>query len=345
MMAQWCHICRTFKPEYERCKALAAAVGIEVEFAMVNAEDEEALKDRFELEYYPTFRLFKDGLLETMSGGAPLTGEGVIAGLNQALGRPATTFARLLTDLDEARAWLFNRGRPDLSMASAVVGYFPPGVTDAAATAAFEGAAATLSGSLRFARISSPDLIESFKMPLDRVSLVLFKDFDEGKEVYTGELTAAALEAWTFVRNRPLATVMGTHNIRKLQTEVPVVVHVFTNTRGVEEGRSKSAYLSAMRSVAVDIEAAGLAARGQVIFTLVDGEKYPNWMEVFGLEPSELPAFAIADTKNSLFYSVPGVQGTLPTDTELPEINSIVLHDLVQRYYAGLLVAQPSSQA
>jgi protein disulfide-isomerase A1 len=338
---QWCHVCRTFKAEYERCKGLAAASGLEVEFAMINAEDEDELKQRFNLDFYPSFKLFRDGLLEDNTGGAPLTGEGVIAGLNQALGRPRSTFARSLSTVDEARSWLFNRGRPDLSMLTTVVGFFPPGVTDEAALATFEGAAESLSGKLRFARMDSVDLITAFSMPLDRVSLVLYKDFDEGKEVYTGELTPEDLQAWTYVRNRPLATVMNTHNIRQLQTEVPAVVHVFTNTRGAEEGRSKLAYLSALRAVGMDVEAEGLCARGQIIYTLVDGEKYPNWMEVFGLDPSELPAFAVANTKDSLFYSVPGVQGTLPTDTELPEINSAALHDMVQRYFSGLLVPQP----
>lgn len=310
----------------------------------MNCEEEEVLQERYDVSVYPTFKLFRDGMLEEIGGGAPLTGEGVIAGLRQYLGLPTSSFARELSSLSEARDWLFNRGRSDLSMRSAVMGFFPPGVEDEASLAAFENAAAALSSALRFGRVTQTETIETFHLPLDKVSLVLYKDYDEGKEVYAGELTGEALAAWATVRNKPLATRMDVHNIRSLQRDVPVIVHVFTNERGYEEMRSYNTYLEAMRTVGRSLEAAGLTHRGNIVFTLVNAEKRPQWMEAFGLPPTNLPAVALADNKNDALYALTAVPvaGTLPTDEDVPELDVAAITQFCESFYAGLLTPVPA---
>lgn len=345
-MLQWCDTCRTFKREYERCKGIAAAANLSVEFAMVNSEDEETLKDRYEINFYPSFKLFKDGMLEDIgSGTTPLTGEGVIAGLRQAMGLPATTFARQLSGLDETRDWLFYRGRADLSMKSALMGFFPPASASSPQYAAFneifESGAAALSGTIRFGRVTDPEVVELFNLPLDAPSLVLYKDYDEGKEVYTGEAEISSFVRWAVTRNKAIALPVDTHNLRQLQRDTPVIVHVFVNERGYEEAKSRAEYLNLMRSVGKDLEAEGLVTRGQIVFTLVNAEKHPHWMDTFGLDRKQIPGVGLADNKNKAFYGLPGVQGTLPTDAALPELNTPAILDFVQRYYSGLLAPVP----
>lgn len=72
---QWCDVCRTFKSEYSRVKELALAGNVSVEIAAVNAEDERELMARFGVNFFPTFKVFRDGMLEDIGAGmAPLTG-------------------------------------------------------------------------------------------------------------------------------------------------------------------------------------------------------------------------------------------------------------------------------
>lgn len=264
----------------------------------------------------------------------------MVAGLRQYLGLPPSTFARTLTSVEETLDWLFYRGRADLSMASALMGFFPPGQLTgeaAIASAAFEEACKLVSATLRCGKVNSVEVLEALSLPTDTASIVLYKDFDEGKEVYGGEKVGKALAAWTAIRNKPIALTVDTHNLRRLQKDVPVIVHVFVDERGVEEVRSKNAYLTAMRSVGRDLEAAGLVTRGQIVFALTNGVKHPNWAEAFGLDATALPAVGIVDNTNGAMYGMPGVQGTLPTDDEAPELYAPAITEFATRFYSGLL--------
>ncbi len=59
---------------------------------------------------------------------------------------------------------------------------------------------------MRFAVVTGEDVIEGYGMPANAVSLALYKNYDEGKEVYTGAL--ADLPAWLLARSEPAVRAM-----------------------------------------------------------------------------------------------------------------------------------------
>ena len=70
-----------------------------------------------------------------------------------------------------------------------------------------QAAGVQLLGKMRFAIVRSEEVVAAYNMPKDSVSLALYKDFDEGKEIYPGSVTGSDLAAWLRTRIEPIATV------------------------------------------------------------------------------------------------------------------------------------------
>ena len=275
-----CPICRAFAPEMDRTVDIAKALGMDVQFAKVNCDDEVDLNDRFHVSLYPTLTAFVPSAVKA-----------------------APESASTLTVVDDA--------------ASALV------------------------GKLRFAVVESDEVIDAFKLPTDSVTLVLYKDFDEGREVYAGALTAADLTAWLSVRSRPIAQTVTPQNIRKLQaTANAFILHAFVGERGVEDGGHRVALLNDLRTVGKALEAEGLAVRGSYALTLVNGEAQKSWKTPFHLLDTPMPSVGLVVPATNTFYTLPGAVGTLGGDDDKPTLDTAAITKFVKDFLAGSLTPE-----
>ena len=318
---------------------------MDVQFAKVNCDDEVDLNDRFHVSLYPTFKFFKAGVAVAEFEGSPMTGEGVVAQLRRVMDLPPSSHARKLTSLEETTAWLFDRSRADFSIQTTLTAFVPSAVKaapeSASTLAVVDDAASALVGKLRFAVVESDEVIDAFKLPTDSVTLVLYKDFDEGREVYAGALTAADLTTWLSVRSRPIAQTVTPQNIRKLQaTANAFILHAFVGERGVEDGGHRVALLNDLRTVGKALEAEGLAVRGSYALTLVNGEAQKSWKTPFHLLDTPMPSVGLVVPSTNTFYTLPGAVGTLGGDDDKPTLDTAAITKFVKDFLAGSLTPE-----
>lgn len=317
-------------------------------FAHVDLEYSPELDERFGIDIYPTFKLFRDGLPEPLgSGAAPKTAAAIVAAARDTLGLSPTSYAQEVRGTDDFLSWLFFRGWSDLSFQTTVVGFFPDAPanpSDAKAMrAAFDAAAKTMVGTMRFGVTSDPDIFKLSDVAADAPSVVLYKAYDEGKEFFTGAPDADAIVAWAEERSHPLAIVIDASVLRKWQNSVDVLVHLFVDERGTQEPRSKLEFLSSLRTVAHRLEDAGLLARGKALFTAVDAEKHKAWLKGFRLEDMPLPSLGLVDTVTDRFYAMKAPVGELGTVGEVdPEDKTVgdsptVDVDAITEFIKGVL--------
>jgi protein disulfide-isomerase A1 len=262
---QGCEVCRTFYDEYRRVPALAQALNMTVVFAKVNCDDEEDLQRRFEVTMYPTFKVFRRGIMQDGGEGSPLTGEATLAALRTTLGLSPSSYARSLTSPTECVEWLFNRARGDFSILTTLVGAFPAdveppaGVTATELRQVFEDAAKLLAGNIRAAVVTDGAVADALRIPRNK-PLVLYKDFDEGKEFFAGPWTAQAIAEWARVRNRPIAALVHRQNVRKMQRTVDFMLHVFVQQGSADDMRHKNVLLQQLRGIGERLVRAALCA-------------------------------------------------------------------------------------
>ncbi len=152
--------------------------------ATVNAE----LAERFKVKGYPTLKFFINAHPIEYNGGR--VADEIVNWLKKKTGPPAVTL-ETVEDLKKLR------DKNDV----VVVGYFKSLENNKALGVFNEVAQA--SDSVVFAIASQQELFDDAQLSEDNV--VLYKNFDEGKNEYSGEITAEALKA--FVHSNQLALV------------------------------------------------------------------------------------------------------------------------------------------
>jgi thiol-disulfide isomerase/thioredoxin len=337
-----CPICRAFAPEMERAVQLAQGHGMDVQFGKVNCDDERTLNDRFAVTLYPTLAVFKAGVQVGSFEGCPMTGEAVVAEVRRILKLSPVPHARELTTVEETTTWLFDRSRSDFSIQTTLVAFVPTVPTDGASVmAAFDASAAELVGKIRFAVVRSSEVLTTFNLATTSITLVLYKDFDEGREVYTGPATASNLTSWVLSRSKPIAQVINPHNIRRVQQSAKFILHVFVDERGVEDGSFRVLYLDALRTAGKALEANGLVTRGNYSLSIVNTDSQRSWLTPFHLKDAPLPSMGLMEVGTDKFYKFEGVVGTLGDDDNKPTLRAADVLQFVRAYLSGLMAPVP----
>jgi protein disulfide-isomerase A1 len=341
-----CGYCRSFGPEYERAIVLGQRLGMTTVWHRVNCDDHPELYVSEEITMFPTFKFYVAGEKVGQYVGTPLLGEGLLFEARQALGLPPSPAYRELGDALEAGQWLFDRARSDFSFLTTAVAFVPAALAGtpaaAAVLAALDGAGVQLLGKVRTAVVRADALVTAYRMPSDAVSVALYKDFDEGKEVYSGEVTADALAAWLRVRSEPIAVVADGYNVRRLQSKGAFLLHLFTNQRGVEDGPHRVVALNALRAAGKALEANGLLNRGEYVLTIVDAEKHASWLKPFYLDGGALPSMGLLKVSTNQFFSYQGTDlGALGSDDAVPVVNAEAVVSFVRAFLSGLLRPLP----
>merc|ERR1712180_532950 len=163
--APWCGHCKALAPEYAKAAGILAEKESKIVLAKVDATEEGAVAEKFEVRGYPTLKFFRNGKATEYGGGR--TADTIVSWLEKKTGPPALAVA----SVEEATAFVAGKD-------VAVIGVFADQTTDAAK--AFLAAAANIDD-IPFAITSSAEVAAEHK--IEGEAVLLLKTFDDGRAV------------------------------------------------------------------------------------------------------------------------------------------------------------------
>jgi len=304
--APWCGHCKSLAPEYSAAAKQLADANSEVKLGKVDATEQSQLAEKFEVRGYPTLKFFKNGKDTEYTGGR--TADTIVAWLEKKTGPAAKTLA----DVEAAKAFIAEND-------VAVIGFFADLESEAAKT--YLAAAGNLDD-YPFGIASEAAVLAEYKTD----AVVLFKNFDEGRNDFDGEMTEEAIAAFITANSLPLVIDFNQDSAQKIFSgEVKSHLLLFVSASADEY----PATLEIAKGIATD-------HKGQMLFVTIntDEEDHKRIMEFFGLEESELPSMRIIKLEEDM-------SKFRPDSTELSDAN---IRSFVTAYLAGELKAHLMSE-
>ena len=285
-------------PEYAKAAGILAEKDSSIKLAKLDATEEGKVAEKFEVRGYPTLKFFKNGKDQEYTGGR--TADTIVTWLEKKTGPAAKT----LESLEDVKAFIADN---DI----AIIGFFKDGPSEAFI------AAADGMDDYPFAITTVDAVAEEYKVEGDGV--VLFKNFDEGRNDFEGEVTEEAITKFVSGNALPLVVEFSQETAQKIFSgEIKSHLLLFVSAAAEDY------------STKVDI-AKGIAKdhKGEMLFVTIntDEEDHKRIMEFFGLEESELPSMRIIKLEEDM-------SKFKPSSTELSDSN---IREFVKQYLAGEL--------
>merc|ERR1719228_515911 len=283
--APWCGHCKALAPEYAKAAGVLAEKESPIKLGKVDATEESKLAEKFDVRGYPTLKFFKNGKDIEYNGGR--TADTIVTWLEKKTGPAAKT----LENIEDAKAFIEAN---DI----AVIGFFKD--LESSDAKAFLGAAGNMDG-YPFAISSEAGVLEEYKV--EGSGIVLFKNFDEGRNDFEGEVTEEAVASFVSGNALPLVVEFNQETAQKIFS-----------------GEIKSHLLLFVSASAEDYSA-------KVEIAKAIAKDHKRIMEFFGLEESELPSMRIIKLEEDM-------SKFKPESTELSDEN---IRAFVKQYLAGEL--------
>ncbi|CAL8331865.1 unnamed protein product [Merluccius merluccius] len=283
--APWCGHCQALEPVYAEAAAKLKEAGLgAIRLAKVEATEEKELAQEFDVDGFPTLKLFVGGDREKH---VDFTGKRTAEGMVQWMLRRAGPGAAVL-ETPDAAAELLNTHN------ITVVGFFNNLESEEAKvfTEVFLHMV-----DVEFAMTTSPAVLEKYEVKAS--SVVLFKKFDDGRADYTlpedGKLDRD--ELITFIKNNSLELVIpfSEQNADKIFGS-SVRTHSLLFFNSTVEGHA--ALLEEYRTVAKEF-------KGKVLFVTIDViASISHVLKYFGLSEDDIPTARIINTDLVKKYAI-----------------------------------------
>jgi protein disulfide isomerase len=258
--APWCGHCKKLAPEWEKA---ASEVKGQAVLAKVDATVETKMAEKYEIQGYPTIKVFREGQLAgDYSGGR--TAEAIVSYVKNNLG-PAVSL------LSDASSLASLKEENTLS----VVGFTANAET--AVGKVLHRVASILRNDFKFGMVTDATLAAGEAME----TIVVFKSFDEGRHVYDGPLEPAALEKFistTSVRN---FDEIGPDNYRSYVALGKPIGWLFMRPSNADDV-----------AIRESIEPLGAEFKDGVAMVWIDADKYSGMAERMAIDG--FPGFVIA---------------------------------------------------
>jgi len=297
--APWCGHCKALAPEYAKAAGILAEKGSSIALAKVDATEEPKIAEQFEVRGYPTLKFFRNGKDTEYNGGR--TADTIVTWLEKKTGPPAKTLATV----EEAKAFVAEN---DI----AVIGFFD--TVDSDGAKAFLAAAGNMDD-YPFGITTEAAVLAEYKA----AGVVIFKNFDEGRNDLEGEVTEESVAAFVAGNSLPLVVDFSQDTAQKIFSgEIKSHLLLFMSAAAEDH----AAKVEMARGIAKDY-------KGQMLFVTIntDEEDHKRIMEFFGMEESELPSMRIIKLEEDM-------SKFKPTSTELSDSN---IRAFVKSYLAGEL--------
>lgn len=296
--APWCGHCKALAPEYAKAAKALKDDGSPIRLAKVDATEETALGERFEVRGYPTLKFFRNGKPSDYKGGR--TSEEIISWLQKRTGPAAMTVdkvetVKLMTEKDDVF----------------VVGFFKDQESEAAK--AFTEVAGDMDD-VQFGITSENDVFSEYEISGDAV--VLFKNFDDGRADLTDNLDSATSLKQFIVANRlPLVTEFTQESASKIfGGDVKNHILLFVS----KKSDSFQSHFDVFKVVAQKF-------KGKVLFIYLNTDEEDNGrvLEFFGLKVSECPTIRYIHLGDDMVKFKPD-SGDITTDAVTSFVESIL---------------------
>jgi len=282
-----------------KAAGILAEKGSPIALAKLDATEEPKIAEQFEVRGYPTLKFFRNGNDTEYNGGR--TADTIVSWLEKKTGPAAKTLATV----DEAKAFVADN---DI----AIIGFFDSVDSDGAK--AFLAAAGSMDD-FPFAITSEAAVLAEYKA----AGVVIFKNFDEGRNDMEGEVTEESVTAFVAGNSLPLVVDFSQDTAQKIFSG-EIKSHLLLFMSGVAEDHAAKVEIA--RGIAKDY-------KGQMLFVTIntDEEDHKRIMEFFGMEESELPSMRIIKLEEDM-------SKFKPASTELSDSN---IRAFVKSYLAGEL--------
>ncbi|KAF9909676.1 protein disulfide-isomerase precursor [Lobosporangium transversale] len=252
--APWCGHCKALAPEYEIAATQLKEVGIPV--AKVDCTVETDVCKDHGVQGYPTIMVFRDG--QPTSYGGPRKADGLVSFMKK---KSLPAVSEITTD---------KLAEFSTSDKVVIVGVLPK---DSKKRATLEKVAKAYSDDFIFGVIEeNPDIKGE--------GIVLYKKFDEGKNLLEGDFTEESLTEFIKTYSVPIMDEIGPDNYASyMESGLPLAYYFFSN----EEQRTK---------YSADLEAVAKELKGKMNFVYIDATKFGAHAVNLNLKES-WPAFGI----------------------------------------------------
>ncbi|XP_033330377.1 protein disulfide isomerase [Megalopta genalis] len=301
--APWCKHCKDLAPEYAKAAKKLQEINSPVKLAKIDATVETELAEKHNVNGYPTLKFVRRGLFIQYTG--TRNADDIVYWVTLKIGPPAKD----LTTVDEAKSFLEAHN-------VAIVGFFKDQESDDAKE--FINAA-SLNGDYAFGITSNEEVVKEYDTEYGKV--ILFKKFDDGKDEFTGELTAEALQNFIYVYSLPLVVEFNQTTASKIFRGH--IKHHLLLCLNKEAGHYDK-YVDMMKEPAKTF-------RGKVLFVTVDTVEadHERILEYFGLKKSEVPAMRIIELEKSIIKYKPE-KPELSTENVVEFVNAFLDNKLKQ---------------
>jgi protein disulfide-isomerase A1 len=274
--APWCGHCKHLEPEYQKAATMLKEKEVPVKLAKVdaNAEENAELRTRFQIQGFPTIKLFRDGAISDYQGERNAD---AIASFMKKQSQPPST---PLTSVDHATAFKD-------SDKVVVIGFFDN--KDSAEYNTFTQVSKQLRDAYTFAEVVGDAAINKALGVEKTPTVVLFKKFDEGRN---GLESFDNLAAFIQTHSVPLIDEIGPHNFKLYVESGLPLAYLFVDL--TQEGQ-KDENLAHVHALATE-------TKGKLNWVIIDWSKYAKHSERLGLSGKVVPSLAIEHVTEGFHY-------------------------------------------
>ncbi|KAF5864430.1 protein disulfide-isomerase precursor [Aspergillus alliaceus] len=269
--APWCGHCKALAPKYEEAATELKEKNIPLVKIDCTAE-EDICRDQG-VEGYPTLKIFRGHDSVKPYQGARQTEAIVSYMVKQSLPAVSAVTAENIEEIKTMDKIV-------------VIGYIPS--DDQAANDIFTTFAESQRDNYLFAMTNDAAIAkaEGAKQP----SIILYKDFDERKAIYDGEIEQDALLSWVKTASTPLVGELGPETYSGYITAGIPLAYIFSETK---EEREK---------FAEEFKPVAEKHKGAINIVTIDAKMFGAHAGNLNLDPSKFPAFAIQDPEKNAKY-------------------------------------------
>jgi len=299
--APWCGHCQALAPEYEKAAKTLAEQKSGTKLAKVDATKETNIAEQFDIEGYPTLKLFKNKNPSEYNGGRDA--DGILKWLEKKSGPQwkVVDGGALMNfkDKEEALVVAFMK---DLDSKDATV---------------FKEVADSFD-ELNFYFVTDPAVMKQYYQ--QDGSIVLMKNFDDEKDaIFTEKIERESLLKFVKTQSVPLIWEFTQENADKIFSS-DIAIH-FLLISDKNDGKYNDR-MEEMKTVAKE-------HRGKIIFVHlhVEEEEAPDVMEFLGISKESCPTFVIFEIEASSKY--------LPAKENAQLITAENLNTFITDYFEG----------
>ncbi|RAK83386.1 protein disulfide isomerase [Aspergillus costaricaensis CBS 115574] len=269
--APWCGHCKALAPKYEEAATELKAKNIPL--VKVDCTAEEDLCRSQGVEGYPTLKIFRGVDSSKPYQGARQTESIVSYMIKQSL--PAVSSVNE-ENLEEIKTM-------DKIV---VIGYIPS--DDQKTYKAFEKYAESQRDNYLFA--ATDDAAIAKKEGVEQPSIVLYKDFDEKKAIYDGEIEQEAIHNWVKSASTPLVGEIGPETYSGYIGAGIPLAYIFAETKEEREKYTE------------DFKPIAQKHKGAINIATIDAKMFGAHAGNLNLDSQKFPAFAIQDPAKNAKY-------------------------------------------